>query len=491
MKGIIVFFSVCLLAVLVTSEREIQTQDIEKKTLDSVREEVAKTNYQEVRIRKIPIALQCWTFREFSFFEALDKAKELGIQYLQPYPGQMLSRENPDEKFNHNLDDETLEKVKRKLEEYGLELVAYGVVGFENTEGSMRQVFDFAKKMGIRTIVTEPEFEDFSLLEQMVKEYNMNIAIHNHPEPSKYYHPETVYQYVAENDKRIGACADNGHWMRAGIKPVEALRLLKGRIKDVHLKDRNIYGTDSAFDVPFGQGAASIHDILAELTLQDFRGFLSIEHENPDDVDNLVPPVRQGIEYIKSITYYEDYEELLKWRNGRYSKHGWNHYGPGYFVLDEKTGILKGQGGMGLFWYSVKKYKDFILELDYRCEDEETNSGIFLRVPEIPAGDDYIYHSFEIQINDSGKGIHKTAAVYDAEPPRMDAFKQAGAWNHFKLIFKGKHITVELNGQIVVEWEAEPRGKVKDFAQEGYIGLQNHDSRSPIYYRNIFIKELR
>lgn len=491
MKGIIVLFSVFLLAVWVPSERGIQIQDTEKKTLDSVREEVAKTNYQEVRIRKMPIALQCWTFREFSFFETLDKARELGIQYLQPYPGQMLSRENPDEKFNHKLDDETLEEVKRKLEEYGLELVAFGVVDFENTEGSMRPVFDFAKKMGILTIVTEPEFEDFSLLVQMAKEYNMNIAIHNHPEPSKYYHPETVYQYVAEKDVRIGACADNGHWMRAGIKPVEALRLLERRIKDVHLKDRNMYGMDGAFDVPFGQGAANIHDILAELTLQDFRGFLSIEHENPDDVDNPLPPVREGIEYIKSITYYEDYEELLKWQNGRYSKHGWNHYGPGYFVLDEKTGILKGQGGMGLFWYSAKKYEDFILELDYRCEDDNTNSGIFLRIPEVPACDDYINHSFEIQINDSGKGIHKTAAIYDAEPPMMDAFKQSGEWNHFKLTFKGKHITVELNGQKVVDWEAEPRGKVKDFSQEGYIGLQNHDSRSPIYYRNIFIKELR
>jgi hypothetical protein len=116
----------------------------------------------------------------------------------------------------------------------------------------------------------------------------------------------------------------------------------------------------------------------------------------------------QGIEYIKGITYYEENEEILKRINRQYSRHGWNHYGSGYFVLDEKTGILKGQGGMGLLWYSVKKYKDFILELDYKCEDKHINSGIFLRVPDIPTSNDYIYHSFEIQINDSGEGIHKT-----------------------------------------------------------------------------------
>jgi hypothetical protein len=49
---------------------------------------------------------------------------------------------------------------------------------------------------------------------------------------------------------------------------------------------------------------------------------------------------------------------------------------------------------------------------------------------------------------------------------------------------------VELNGKPVLDWEAEPRGKVRDCAPEGYIGLQNHDSRSPVFFRNVFIKEL-
>ncbi len=50
---------------------------------------------------------------------------------------------------------------------------------------------------------------------------------------------------------------------------------------------------------------------------------------------------------------------------------------------------------------------------------------------------------------------------------------------------------MELNGVAVLDWEAEPRGKVKDFAESGYMGLQNHDSRSPVFFRNIFIKEIK
>jgi hypothetical protein len=47
-----------------------------------------------------------------------------------------------------------------------------------------------------------------------------------------------------------------------------------------------------------------------------------------------------------------------------------------------------------------------------------------------------------------------------------------------------------LNGIGVLDWDAKPGGKVRDFAAEGYIGLQNHDSRSPAYFRNVFIKEI-
>ncbi len=186
----------------------------------------------------------------------------------------------------------------------------------------------------------------------------------------------------------------------------------------------------------------------------------------------------------------EGFERILIENNGIYSKHGWNHYGPGYFELDRQTGVLSSHGGMGLLWYSVKKYKDFVLELEYKCSEAKTNSGVFLRVPEMVTSDEYIYHSFEVQISDIGEGIHKTAAVYDAEPPSHDASNPTGEWNRYRITFKGNQIQVELNGEEVLAWEAEPRGKIKDIASEGYIGLQNHDWDTSVSFRNIYIKEL-
>jgi hypothetical protein len=115
---------------------------------------------------------------------------------------------------------------------------------------------------------------------------------------------------------------------------------------------------------------------------------------------------------------------------------------------------------------------------------------VFVRVPEVPTSDDYIYHSFEIQIDEAGKGIHATGAVYDAEAPTSAAARFPGEWNHYRITCQGNRITVVLNGVTVLNWEAEPRGKVRDLAPRGYIGLQNHDDRSPVSFRNLFVRAL-
>ncbi len=464
-----------------------------KKTpAPEIRQEEGEGKAGVVRVRPFPLALQTWTFRRFSLEETIEKARELGIKYLQAYPGQAWSKQKPGVVFNHHLEPEEITQLQNKLQQAGVEIVAYGVVDLGPTQEERLKVFDFARRLGIQLIVAEPPVEAFPEIEPLLEKYGLTLAIHNHPAPSLYSKPETVLGVIKKTGERVGVCADPGHWMRGGIRPVDALRLFPGRILDIHLKDRSDFGIGPRVeDVPPGKGKAGIKEILEELTKQNYSGYLTLEYENEAEAANPVPAIIKAIEFIRQNTYYADYQELLSWNRGRYNKHGWNHYGPGYFELDEKQGILKSVGGMGLFWYSRKKFRDFILELDYKCSDRTTNSGIFLRVPDVPTSDDYIYHSFEIQINDAGEGIHKTGAVYDAEPPARDAFRPTGEWNHLKIIFRGSKLQVELNDVLIIDWMAQPRGKVKDFAAEGYIGLQNHDRDSSVYFRNIFIKELK
>ena len=451
---------------------------------------VAATDYAAVRIKPFPFASEAWTFRKFTFAETLEKLRELGVAAVEAYPGQALAAEFPGARFGESMTEEQVAFVKDALKANGITLYGYGVVDIGRTEASMRKVFDFARKMGIRVLVCEPADDDFTLLEKLVKEYNVKIAIHNHPAPSKYYLPETAFSHVDGRDPRIGVCADSGHWMRGQTDPREALKLLQGRILDVHLKDRSDFGTaPGVVDVAWGSGKGSVRDLLAELTLQDYDGYLTMEYENEAEAGDPLPAFRKSIAYVKSVTYYDGWTQILGRSGGRYEKHGWNHYGPGYFECDPRTGVLKGQGGMGLLWYG-RKLKDFVLECEFKCSTESTNSGIFLRVPEVPVSDEYIYHAIEIQIDDRSTGVHHTGAAYDIEAPKVLASRPTGEWNHIRIEFKGKHLTVVLNGQVVLDGEAHPGGKVRDLAPEGYIGLQNHDSQSPPFFRNVFLKVL-
>ena len=157
-----------------------------------------------------------------------------------------------------------------------------------------------------------------------------------------------------------------------------------------------------------------------------------------------------------------------EWENGGFNKHGWNHYGPGWFTLDHETGVLASHGGMGLLWYSAEMFGDFVLRLEFNTSVPDSNSGIFLRVPEMVTSDEYIYHSFEIQIHATApEAIHRTGAVYDAEAPGEDRAKAPGEWNEMEISFVGDRITVSLNGAQVTDWVAEPRGKIRDFASRG------------------------
>ena len=346
--------------------------------------------------------------------------------------------------------------------------------------------------MEIPTIVSEPAFHLLPMVDDLARQYQINVAIHNHPKPSRYWHPGITYYYIKDLSRRIGICGDTGHWTRSGIVATEALKLFKGRILDVHLKDLNEFGNNDAYDVPFGSGETKIQNILAQLSLQNYSGTLTIEHEKAEDAMNPAPPILEGLKYIKKITYYAGYKEILGNNNGRYNKHGWNHYGPGYFELDSETGVLTASGGMGLLWYTVQMYDNFVLDVDYMCHSPNTNSGVFIRVPDVVKNNDYIYKSFEIQIGDSETPTkHSTAAVYDAEAPKIIANNPTGEWNHFRITFQGDEIKVELNGQLVNNWEAEPRGKIKSFAKKGYIGLQNHDSEAKVSFKNIYIRELK
>ena len=189
----------------------------------------------------------------------------------------------------------------------------------------------------------------------------------------------------------------------------------------------------------------------------------------------------------------QNYKTFVKLFDGK-TLDGWKMAGKGNFIIIESERGLLAQGGMGLLWYYKKKFRNFILTIEWKVSNRSDNSGIFLRFPN-PYNDPNIAieHGYEIQIDDigspDGNPIHRTGAIYNYQGPSpkskyLSNPLAVGRWNTFEISAIQQYYTVILNGDKIVT------NFIGNKSLEGFIGLQNHDEKSNVYFRNIIIKEL-
>jgi len=433
------------------------------------------------------LGMQCWTLKDKTLFEAIDQTAALGLQWLEAFPDQRISPEISDG-FGPQISEPLRQKVQEKLRQAGVRLKTFGVYSFPNEESQIRKAFEFAKAMGIETIVSEPSPDAFGLLDRLCQEYQVRIAVHNHPQPTRYWNPELVYAVCRKTSPWIGACPDTGHWVRSGIEPLEWLEKLKGRILDVHLKE-----LEEGKDCIWGQGQNRVGAALAQLHRQGYQGPIVLEYEHHWD-ENYVPQIRQCIAF-----YIQEAARLASERWPSLFENDLSNavFKPGSWVLENGVLIRKGGGDI----WTQKTYKDFILDFDFKVE-KGTNSGVFLR-----AAEQTWLPWVEVQIMDSyGKPVDRQdtcGAIYDILAPETNAVNPAGQWNRMTILATGPVIRVFLNYQPMIEMNLEdwtqphqnPDGSknkfdvaYKDLPREGFIGFQDHGF--PVEYRNLKIREL-
>jgi sugar phosphate isomerase/epimerase len=246
------------------------------------------------------LGAQLYTFRRFSFYEALDMIAELGILHVEPCFFLRLDRDHPDLRTNEDLSADARKELRARLADRGVAMSAfYSNVGDDRSADRAKRIFDFCKEMGCATIVAEPPADAIDMIEKLCDEYEIDLAIHNHPESpqSKYWKPENVLAVCEGRGKRIGACCDTGHWVRSGLDPVECLKKLEGRILGFHLKDAAERGNRQSRDVPLGEGAADYAAVLKELHRQGYRGVMTIEYEH--DSPELLSDVAKCVAFVE------------------------------------------------------------------------------------------------------------------------------------------------------------------------------------------------
>lgn len=247
------------------------------------------------------VGTQAYTFKNFTFFEAIEMNAAAGGKVIELSPVQDISKDI-NQKVDMNMSEENMDKIKEKLAQYGMKAVNFGVVSARD-EAGYRKIFEFCKKMDIPTFSCEPPKDHLPILDKLVKEYDINVAIHNHRQeidnPGYWvWDPVQVYNAIKDLDHRIGSGADTGHWMRSGLDPVYCLKILEGRILSLHLKDLSSFDED-AHDVPYGTGVGNINEMLTELKRQGFKGNIAVEYEY--NWDNSLPEVSQCIGFVRGF----------------------------------------------------------------------------------------------------------------------------------------------------------------------------------------------
>ena len=237
---------------------------------------------REAAAADLNLGIQLYSLRGYKAEEAMKHARDIGFRFVEFY-GDM---------FPVNSDAAAIAAMKKKVADLGLTISAHGVNGFGGDAAANRKVFEFAKAAGIPTISADPAPEAFASLVELVKEFDIRIAIHNHGPKHRYNKVVDVLRAIEGHDPRIGACADLGHYIRSAEKPVEVIRLLKGRLYGIHLKDFQDQ-QDVTKGVILGKGHLDVPAVMAALVQTGFPkdGALSLEYE--ENPQNPLDDIRQ------------------------------------------------------------------------------------------------------------------------------------------------------------------------------------------------------
>lgn len=468
----------------------------------------------------IELGLQCWTFRSFTFLEALDKAANLGVKNIQIYAGQAVGGGLTGE-IGPDLTAEQRKTIQGWVRDRGLALVSLGVTGAAD-EAGWKKLVAFAKDMGIRTIATEPEPELLPVIDAVVKGTGIRIALHDHPSPSRYADPAVALAAVKPFGPHFGLCADTGHWTRDGRDPVACLKLAEGRIIELHFKDIN-EPAKVGHDMPWGTGIGNAAGQIAELRRQGFKGYVFIEFEHNTatldaDVARCIAFFRAALraplaDLLAGKVMPPGYTQVIGdlWRDRGASSAGrWPSPQPllkpdlsnaefpeGSWAWEGDVLVAKGGGDL----WTKESYGDFALSLEFKV-GAAGNSGVFLRTSDTV---NWLHNAIEVQIlqGDAENPRHVVGSLFDVLAPGRQKPIEPDTWHQFVIIAVGSEILVHLDGEQIIatdlnQWTTAGKNPddtpnkfskaYRDMAREGRIGLQYHGD--PVSFRNIKIEKL-
>jgi sugar phosphate isomerase/epimerase len=232
------------------------------------------------------MGIQSYSLRGYNFETALDKTARLGLYYWEAFQAHIPLTDNKSQ----------IEATLAKLKAQKIRLMAWGVQGFDGNADASRKIFEFAKALKIPVITADPSRESLPILDKLVAEYKIRIAIHNHGPGSRYDRMSSVQAALKDHHPHIGVCIDTGHALRSGEDPVEWVKFFGRRVYGIHLKDVK----DRVHFTEVGKGDLRTVDLLRELKRLKFELCLALEYEENEqnpiaDIDRCLFATRDAV----------------------------------------------------------------------------------------------------------------------------------------------------------------------------------------------------
>ena len=243
-----------------------------------------------VKAKELPfeLGLASYTTRKFTLEETLAMTRRVGLENVC-----FKSMHLPLDASSDQI-AETVEKVKAA----GLNLYGGGVIPMKTPE-EVDQAFEYAKAAGMSVIVGVPMPDVLPLVDKKVKEYDIQVAIHNHgPGDKTYPTPESAYEKVKHLDKRIGLCMDIGHTARIGADPIADAKRFADRLLDIHVKDVSAAAKEGK-TLEIGRGIIDIPGFLRTLIEIKYSAVASFEYEK--DPDDPLAGLAESVGYVRGV----------------------------------------------------------------------------------------------------------------------------------------------------------------------------------------------
>ncbi len=243
------------------------------------------------------VAVQTYSLHKYTLEEALEILAPMGIDGVECYPEQVLSKSMPEVRITPKMTKEQRDYLKSLFKKHNLKMASYGVC-FGHNESGIREICEFAKDFGCGSVITEDREDLFPLWEKYADKYGLTVSIHHHKKDSRNRYYDADYMREKLNGyKHIKGNPDIGHLSLSGIEPMYYLKVLSGRIGSLHFKDQPEFGNPNGRCVPLGDGVLGNKSMLEELDRQGYSGYYVVEYE--EDVPSLIEDIEKCVLFLR------------------------------------------------------------------------------------------------------------------------------------------------------------------------------------------------